>query len=224
MALIAGVASFFSPCVLPLIPAYFTFITGFSLEELIEAPPSEIRLKVFLATLFYVLGFSAVFVLMGASAFYVGNLIYEYKDALVKIGAVVIILFGIHLTGVVRIRWLDVEKRLHVNRKPLHLMGTFFVGMAFGAGWSPCVGPYLGSIIIMAGTQETVWHGIILLGLYSIGLAVPFLVISLFINFLLIFIKRAARAIQTINMVAGILLVLVGIFLLTDNLFVLAGA
>jgi cytochrome c-type biogenesis protein len=222
-AFTAGLLSFLSPCVLPLIPAYFTFITGFSLEELTESRDSEIRKKVFLSTILFVSGFSLVFILMGASASYLGGLIYNYRELIRIIGGVFIIILGVHLTGIIRIRGLDFEKRINMEKKPLHFFGTFVVGMAFGAGWSPCIGPLLGSIIIIAGSQETVWQGIILLAIYSAGLAIPFIIMSVFINFLLIFIKKASRVLQYINTAAGILLIIVGLILVTNKLYVLTG-
>lgn len=222
-AFIAGLLSFFSPCILPLIPAYFTFITGFSLEELTEDHNSEIRKKVVLSTVLFVLGFSLVFILMGASASYLGSLIYTYREFLRIIGGILIIVLGIHLTGIIRIRSLDFEKRIHLEKKPLHFFGTFVIGMAFGAGWSPCVGPLLGSILIIAGSQETVWHGVVLLGVYSAGLAIPFIIMSFFIHFLLVFIKKASRAMKYVNAVAGVLLIVVGLFLVTNKLYILTG-
>lgn len=224
LALLAGLASFFSPCVLPLIPAYFTFITGLSLEELIESKTSALRIKILISTILYVSGFSFVFILLGASASYLGSFVFEYRNVITKIGGVVIILFGIHLTGLVRIPYFNIEKRLHIQEKPLHFLGTFFIGMAFGAGWSPCIGPLLGSILIIAGSQETVRTGVLLLVVYSAGLAVPFILISIFINFLLVFLKKVIRIIRYINTVAGVLLIIIGLLLLTDKLFLITGA
>ncbi len=217
-AFLAGLLSFFSPCVLPLIPAYFTFITGYSLEELTEGN-IEIRKKVILSTISYVLGFSVVFILKGGSASYLGGFIYKYKNLIRIIGGVLIIILGIHLTGVFRIRSLEFEKRIQIQKKPIHFLGTFIIGMAFGAGWSPCIGPLLGSILIVAGSQETVGQGMVLLGTYSAGLALPFVIISVFINFLLVFMKRASRVLKYVNVVAGILLLLVGLVLVTDKLY-----
>jgi cytochrome c-type biogenesis protein len=217
-AFLAGLLSFFSPCVLPLIPAYFTFITGYSLEELTEGN-IEIRKKVFFSTISFVLGFSVVFILMGGSASYLGGLIYKYKNLIRIVGGVLIIILGIHLTGVFRIRSLEFEKRIQIEKKPLHFLGTFIIGMAFGAGWSPCIGPLLGSILIVAGSQETVAQGMVLLGIYSAGLALPFVIISVFINFLLIFMKRASKVLKYVNVVAGILLILVGLVLVTNKLY-----
>lgn len=220
-AFIAGLLSFLSPCVLPLIPAYFTFITGLSLEELTENRNAEIRKKVFLSTISFVFGFSTVFILMGASASYLGGLMYKYRDLIRVVGGILIILLGVHLTGVIRIRGLEFEKRINLEKKPLHFLGTFIIGMAFGAGWTPCIGPLLGSILLIAGSQETVRQGIVLLGIYSAGLAIPFIIISVFINLLLKFIKKASRTVQYFNTVAGILLIVVGLILVTNKLYVL---
>lgn len=216
-AFLAGLLSFLSPCVLPLIPAYFTFITGFSLEELFRKDAPAIRGKVFFATFSFVCGFSVVFVIMGAAASGLGSLITQYKDAIRIIGGLVIILLGIHMTGLFRIQRLDVEKRIHMEKKPIHLFGAFLVGMAFAVGWSPCIGPLLGSILIIAGSKETVWQGVGLLSVYAAGLALPFMLMSFFVNFLLEFLRRASRAMKYIHLAAGILLILVGVFLLTDS-------
>ena len=222
-ALIAGLLSFFSPCILPLVPAYFTFITGFTLEDLTGDRSSEIRTRVVISTLSYVLGFSLVFVLFGASASYIGGLIFKYRGWIRVIGGALIILLGVHLTGLIRIRGLDFEKRIHLERKPLHFFGTFLVGMAFGAGWSPCIGPLLGSILIIAGSQQTVWQGVMLLSVYSLGLAIPFLIMSIFINFILTFMKKASRILRYVHVSAGILLIIVGLLLITDKLVFLSG-
>lgn len=219
-AFVAGLLSFFSPCVLPLIPAYFTFITGFSIEELTEKYNSEIRKKVFFSTSLFVLGFSLVFISMGASASYLGGLMYMYKKYIRIIGGILIIIMGIHLTGLIRIPVLDFEKRITFKKKPLHFLGTLVIGMAFGAGWSPCIGPLLGSILIIAGSQETVWQGVILLGIYSAGLAIPFVIISIFINFILTFIKKASKVLKYVNVAAGVVLIAVGLILISNKLYV----
>ena len=215
-ALAAGLLSFFSPCVLPLIPAYFTFITGYSLDQLTSEEDSRLRRRVVSATIAYVLGFSTVFLLMGASASYLGGLFGTHRDAIRIGGGVVIIVLGLHIAGIFKIRGLDVEKRLQTNRRPLHLVGTYLVGMAFGAGWSPCIGPLLGSILILAGSQETVAEGTLLLAVYSAGLAIPFLLISVFIHLVLRFLKRARAVMRYINPAAGALLILLGIGLIFD--------
>ena len=216
-ALLAGLLSFFSPCILPLIPAYFTFITGFTLDEL-TGSDSSIRKKVVLSTIAYVSGFSVVFILMGASASFLGSFIQIYSEAIRIMGGILIILLGLHLTGWLRFNALEFEKRVQVHKKPVHFMGTFLVGMAFGAGWSPCIGPLLGSILIIAGSKETVYEGISLLSVYSLGLAIPFVIMSFFINVMLSFLKKATRALKYFNRIAGILLILVGLSLVFNKM------
>ncbi|HKK90635.1 MAG TPA: cytochrome c biogenesis protein CcdA [Desulfobacteraceae bacterium] len=215
-ALIAGLLSFFSPCILPLIPAYFTFITGLSLDELTENA-QQTRRKVILSTLAYVCGFSFVFILLGASASFMGGLVAQYTWVIRYAGGGIILIFGLHLLGLINIKQLNFEKRIHMSEKPLHLLGTFAIGMAFGAGWSPCIGPMLGSILIMAGSQETVIEGVVLLSIYSAGLALPFILISLFITRIVEIMKRAKRALFYVNKVSGVLLVLLGILLIFDK-------
>jgi cytochrome c-type biogenesis protein len=222
-AMLAGLLSFLSPCIFPLIPAYFTFITGFSLDDLTNSPTSTIRKQVISSTIAYVFGFSVVFILMGASASFLGDILFSFSSIIRIIGGIIIIVLGVHLLGLFRIKGLEFEKRIHIERKPLHLLGTFFVGMAFGAGWSPCIGPLLGSILIVAGYQETVTQGIILLSFYSAGLAIPFILISIFINFLLSVIKKGARFMRYFNKAAGILLIIIGVLLLTNKINILTG-
>ncbi len=218
-ALLAGLLSFFSPCILPLIPAYFTFITGFSLEELTDGENDRIRKKVILSTLAYVCGFSLVFVLLGASASLLGTVMQKYSGIVRIVGGVLIMLLGVHLTGIVRFGKLDVDKRMHIDKKPLHFFGTFLVGMAFAAGWSPCIGPLLGSILIIAGSQGTVMEGVLLLSVYSAGMALPFLLMSVFIHFILNFVRKANKILRYVNPAAGILLIVVGLILVTDKLY-----
>jgi len=220
-AFIAGLLSFLSPCVLPLIPAYFSFITGLSLDEL-TADSKGIRQKVILSTLAYVAGFSFVFILFGASASFLGNIASSYSWVIRYLGGGIVLLFGLHLLGIINIKGFQFEKRFHVKKKPVHLLGTFVIGMAFGAGWTPCIGPMLGSILIVAGNQETIIQGIWLLAIYSAGLALPFILISIFINSMLGFMKRATRLIGVINKFAGILLICIGLLLIFDKLKLLA--
>ena len=220
-ALFAGLLSFFSPCILPLIPAYFSFITGLSLDELTENK-KETRQKVILSTLFYVAGFSFVFILFGASASFLGGVAKQYAWVVRYLGGGIILIFGLHLLGIINIKGFNFEKRIHLKKKPLHLMGTFVIGMAFGAGWTPCIGPMLGSILIVAGSQDTVLKGVFLLAVYSAGLGIPFLIMSYFINSILDFMKRATKFIGVINKISGILLIVIGLLLIFDKLRLLA--
>lgn len=217
-ALTAGLLSFFSPCIIPLLPAYFTFITGLSLDELTADQNATRRLRVVRSTLFYVLGFSLVFVLMGASASYIGGAVFKYRDWIRIVGGSLILLFGLHLTGWVRFKPLEFDRRFRINQRPLQFWGIFLVGMAFGAGWSPCIGPLLGSILILAGSQEAVGHGIGLLALYSAGLAAPFLLLSVFIGSLIPLIRKTSRWTRYINVTAGMLLLVLGVLLIADRL------
>jgi cytochrome c-type biogenesis protein len=217
-AYLAGLLSFFSPCILPLIPAYFSFITGFSLEELTADPSARIRRKVIVSTLTYISGFTAVFILMGASASFLGSAVTQHRGVIRIIGGILIILLGLHLTGIFRFQTLDFEKRIHLRKRPLHFLGTFLVGMAFAAGWSPCIGPLLGSILIIAGSQETVQQGVWLLTIYSAGLATPFIGIAVSINYILQFLTRVKPKLKYMNAAAGILLIGMGLLLVTDRL------
>ena len=221
-ALIAGLLSFFSPCILPLIPAYFSFITGYSADELTRNS-KETRKKVVITTLVYVSGFSSIFILLGASASFLGGFISEYTFILRYAGGGIILILGLHLLGIINIQTLNFEKKVHVTKKPIHLLGVFIIGMAFGAGWSPCIGPMLGSILIVAGNQETIAQGILLLSIYSAGLAIPFILLSFFVNRIFDIMKRASRAIVYINKTAGGFLVVLGILLITDKFRLIAG-
>ncbi|MEA2059588.1 MAG: cytochrome c biogenesis protein CcdA [Thermodesulfobacteriota bacterium] len=221
-ALIAGLLSFFSPCILPLIPAYFTFITGLSLDELTRQSTRATRQKVIISTLAYVCGFSFVFILLGASASYMGGLAAEYNWIIRYAGGAIVLVFGLHLIGVINIKKLNFEKRIHMSEKPFHIMGTFAIGMAFGAGWSPCIGPMLGSILILAGSQDTVLKGIVLLSIYSAGLALPFILISFFVTRLVEIMKKAKKTLFYVNKVSGALLIILGVLLITDKFRLLA--
>jgi cytochrome c-type biogenesis protein len=222
IAFLYGLLSFFSPCVLPLIPSYFCVITGLSLEELTQAPKAALRRKIMLSTLAFVLGFSIVFILLGASASYLGGMLGPHRDVIRIVGGALIILFGLHLTGIVRIPVLQYEKRVRLQQKPLHLIGILLVGMAFGAGWTPCIGPILGSLLVLAQDKETVGQGMRLLCIYSLGLSLPFILLSAGINYLLVFTRKANKVLRFANPVAGVLLLLTGILLVTDKLRLLS--
>ena len=215
-ALLAGLLSFFSPCILPLIPAYFSFITGLSLDELTQ-DKEKTRQKVILSTLFYVGGFSFIFILFGASASFLGGVASQYSWVIRYLGGGIILVFGLHLLGLINIKGFNFEKKIHVKKKPLHLTGTFVIGMAFGAGWSPCIGPMLGSILIVAGNQDTVIKGVVLLAVYSAGLGIPFLLMSFFIHSILEIMKRATKFIAIFNKISGILLIVIGFLLIFDK-------
>ena len=222
-AFVAGLASFLSPCVLPIVPGYLSFISGVNLAQLrgASAPPGVTR-RVALTSLFFVLGFSTVFVALGAAATVVGELLQAHKRALGVVGGVVIIVLGLHMAGLVRIEWLLSEKRATVRQRPLGLVGAYVVGLAFAFGWTPCIGPILGAILLYASQQETVAQGVLLLAAYSAGLGIPFVVAGLAVNGFFRVFGRLRGSMRTIEMVSGALLVGVGLLLVTDRLTLLA--
>ena len=215
----AGVLSFLSPCVLPLVPSYLSFVTGMSLEDLQEGV--DRRGAIEHATLFIV-GFTIVFVLLGASASFLGQFFQYYKDWIARIGGVVIIVLGLHLAGAFRLTPLLREKRVHVADKPAGRLGTVGVGMAFGAGWTPCIGPVLGAILTYAGTQDQFWSGVMLLFVYSMGLAVPFLLSALAMERFLEAFSRFRRFLPAVQVGSGALLVVLGILLVTGSFTILS--
>lgn len=207
----AGIASFLSPCILPLIPAYLAFITGISIDELKDSQEKIRNLKrILYETLLFILGFSFIFIILGASATYLGNLVSSYQRALRIVGGIIVILFGLYLTGLLKIKPLQYEKRIHLKTKPAHLFGSFLIGSVFALGWSPCVGPILASILAYAAIQKTLSQGILLLSLYSLGLGVPFLLTALAINTFLNFFQRIRRYLRGISIASGLLLIIVG--------------
>ncbi len=219
IAFTAGVFSFLSPCVLPLVPSYLTFVTGMSLEDLQEGVN---RKATFIHSLLFVIGFSSIFILLGASASFLGQFFRAYQDWIARIGGVIIIVLGMHLAGVFKLTPLMREKRIHLHDKPAGYLGTLGVGMAFGAGWTPCIGPILGAILTYGATQDTMWAGVGLLSVYSLGLAVPFLTASLALDWFLQTFQKFRRWIPIIEKSSGILLIVLGVLLLTGRLTVLA--
>ncbi len=219
VALMAGVLSFLSPCVLPLVPSYLSFVTGMSLEDLQEGVDRKATL---LHSLLFVAGFSIIFITLGASASFLGSFLRYYEVWIARIGGVVIIILGLHLTGVFRIAPLMRERRIHVTDRPAGYIGTVGVGAAFGAGWTPCIGPVLGAILTLAGTQDTVWAGVGLLSVYSLGLAIPFLISALALDWFLGVFSRFRRFLPVVEKVSGVMLIIVGLLLMTGALTILS--
>lgn len=222
-AVLAGLISFISPCVLPIVPGYLSFISGVNMAELkgSEAPPGLAR-RVALTSLAFVLGFSTVFVALGAAATMVGYYLQQYKRELGMVGGVVIIVLGLHTAGILPIKWLLYEKRAEVKTRPLGLIGAYVVGLAFAFGWTPCIGPILGAILLYASQQATVTEGVLLLSAYSAGLGIPFVLSGLAINGFFAAFGRIRRHMKAVEYVSGALLVGVGLLLVTDRLAVLA--
>ena len=214
-AFLAGLFSFFSPCVLPLVPGYISFISGISLEEIEKGNRQN---KVIISSIFFILGFSLVFILLGATATILGSFLLEKAFILEKVAGVIIIIFGIHMSGLYRIKFLDYEKRLYAKTRPVNIViGPFLMGLAFAFGWTPCIGPILAGILIYAGTQKTLYQGILLLVIYSAGLGIPFLMTALALNKFYMLSNKIKKYFKTIEIVGGILLILIGLLILTNN-------
>ena len=211
-AFVAGLVSFLSPCVLPLVPGYVSLISGVGVEELKEQKTAVLG-KVMLNSIAFVIGFSIVFVTLGALSTEVGQLMSQYKSVLAQIAGVVIIVFGLHLTGLLKIKALYSDKRLHGVKGSSTPWGAFVVGFAFAFGWTPCVGPILSAILYLAAAQNSVSKGIFLLTIYSLGLAVPFLLTSLGIERFLSFYSRFRQHMHAIEIASGGLLMALGVLL-----------
>ncbi len=217
IAFTAGGLSFLSPCVLPLIPSYMSFITGMSLDEM-----GEHRRAAFTHALLFVSGFTLIFLMLGATASSIGRLLQFHQVWLERFGGVLIIFFGLYLLGVFRLGALARDRRVHIQNKPLGYAGTVLVGVAFGAGWTPCIGPILGAILMYAGTQGSLAQGVVLLLFYSLGLAVPFLVAALAVERFIKWFQRYRQYMPLVTKVSGGILLFLGLLLLSGYFSLLA--
>ena len=220
-AFVAGLVSFLSPCVLPLVPGYVSLISGVGVEEL-KVQESQVLRKVMLNSIAFIIGFSIVFVTLGALSTELGQLASQYKSTLARVAGVVIILFGLHLTGIMPIKALYADKRLHNVKGGSTPWGAFVVGFAFAFGWTPCVGPILGAILGLAAAQNSVTEGILLLTVYSLGLAVPFLLAALGIERFMKFYGGFRRDMHAVEVASGALVIAVGLLMVTGSLSRLA--
>jgi cytochrome c-type biogenesis protein len=241
-AFVAGVLSFISPCVLPLIPGYLSFISGVSLEEMRGMTPAmagggtvavssgvsatalgnSAKRQVIITSLFFILGFSLVFISLGASATYLGQFLMERLTIFGKIAGVLLIIFGLHTIGVFKIPFLLNEARVQANTKPSSMIGAVIVGISFAFGWTPCIGPILSAILLVAAQQESVNQGILLLSVYSLGLAIPFLLTALAINQFFIAFSKIRRHYHTIEIVSGLLMIVIGVLIFTNRFTIIA--
>ena len=223
-ALGAGILSFLSPCVLPLVPPYLCFLGGVTLDQVTEEEDGSRQLtkKVFTAALFFVLGFSTVFISLGATASALGQLVADYIDYLSKAAGVIIIILGLHFIGILKIPFLYRDTRIQTNTQPASLFGAYIIGLAFAFGWTPCVGPVLAAILFVAGSEDSVTYGTSLLAVYSAGLGVPFLMAALAVKPFMGFMKKFRRHMQTLERIIGVLLVLTGVMFLTGTFSELA--
>jgi len=217
VAFSAGLLSFLSPCVLPLVPSYATFITGMSLDELRDAETARTRRAVLVHGVLFVLGFTLVFMILGASATFLGSLLAYASRWVERVGGVMLILFGLYLLGVLRLPGAGREWRMHLANKPVGYLGTLLVGITFGAGWTPCIGPVLGGILTLAATRGSMVEGMGLLAVYSAGLAIPFLLSTVLIERFLTTFKRIRQWLPWINRVSGAMLLVLGVLLFTGS-------
>lgn len=222
LAFVAGLVSFLSPCVLPIVPSYVTFITGMTLDELGAEGKRTARFRAALHAALFVLGFSLVFVALGATATALGAMLRRSLPVLQQVGGVVIIVFGLYLIGVLHVPWLLRERRVHLAARPSGLIGSVLVGVAFGAGWTPCVGPVLASILLYAGTSATMGRGMLLLASYALGLGIPFFAAAVGLNWFLAGTRWLRRWLRPVEIGAGVLLVVLGVMLFTGRFNVLS--
>ena len=211
----AGLISFLSPCVLPLIPGYISFISGASLNELLEN--KKINL---IPLILFTLGFSTVFIILGVAASYLGQVLLQNSEILRIIAGLIIIIFSLQLIGVINISFLNFEKKIY-TKKNNNIWFSYIVGMAFGFGWTPCIGPILGSILALASTEETIFKAVILLSFYSLGLAIPFILSGYLMQRFLMFSKNFKNNINLVSKIGGVILLITGVLILTNQLQVL---
>jgi cytochrome c-type biogenesis protein len=223
-AVVAGAISFLSPCVLPLVPSYLCFITGATLEELSDGEGSSAsqQRQAFMAAIFFVLGFSTVFVALGASASAAGQLLREHLGLLAQIAGVFIIIMGLHFMGLFKIGLLHREARYHHHSRPVGLLGAYGIGLAFAFGWTPCIGPVLATILTIAASEQDVARGAGLLGVYSLGLGLPFLLAAAGVGTFLGFFGKFRKHLHRVEQVMGVLLVLTGLMFLTGSMQILS--
>ncbi len=223
-AFTAGFLSFVSPCVLPLVPSYVSYITGLSIEQLSSAETRHrFRGAIMVNSLLFIAGFSCVFIAFGASASLAGQFLITYQDYLRKIGGVLIVLFGLYLLGVLNLNFLLREKRFHFSSRPAGYVGSFLIGVAFAAGWTPCVGPILGTILLYASTTDGLLDGVALLTSYSLGLGLPLFATAMGVDRFLVYFKQVRSYLWGVSAVSGALLVVVGVLVYANSLTMITG-
>lgn len=222
-AFVAGLLTYLSPCLLPLIPSFIAYITGASFGDLKDlGKRSEMRKKTITHSLLFILGFSIIFILLGLTATTIGKALFQYQKAIRIIGGILIIIFGLHLIGVIRFDFLLKERRLKVAAKGGSYLGSFLIGVTFASAWTPCAGPLLGAILGLAGMKSSVMEGAMLLAVYSLGIAVPFFITGLLINSFLEYFKKFQKLIGAINIVGGVFLIIIGVLVLTNYLTIIS--
>jgi cytochrome c-type biogenesis protein len=221
-SLLMGLISFASPCILPLIPSYVSYITGISYDELVSPDSRKRNMQVtLLHSLAFVAGFSLIFVLLGATASFAGNILSQHLNIIRIAGGVLIIIMGVFVMDIVNIPFLQQEAKLQLKMRPAGFVGTLVVGMIFGAGWTPCTGPFLGSVLALAMETETLGRGMALLTFYSLGLGIPFILSALAISAFLSSFNKLKKHFRTIKMASGAVLIVMGVLLIMDKMTIL---
>jgi len=211
IAFLSGLLSFFSPCILPLVPSYLIFISGITFDDYTGLQSGKYRKIVLIHSLAFIVGFSFVFVALGISSSALGRLLSNYQVYVMRIGGFILIILGLYYLDVIKMPFLNREKVFHLKEKPVGLFGSFIIGVTFSLGWTPCVGPALSSILIIASTTENIWEGIYLLGLYSLGLAIPFLISALLFDQLFGLLKKYSSIVKYSMKFLGVLFIVIGI-------------
>jgi len=220
-AFLAGIVSFLSPCVLPLVPGYLSYVSGVSMEEMRASDrEAEASRAILVNTLFFVLGFSIVFVSMGAAATVVGGFLLQNLPVLQRVAGAIVIVFGLHLTGLLPIKWLYQQMKFEGPQNSRGPAGATLLGLAFAAGWTPCIGPILAGILALGAGQDTVWKGMFLLAVYSAGLGVPFLLTGWATQRFLGLFEAVKRHMRLIEMTGGVMLIVIGVMMLTDSFYI----
>jgi cytochrome c-type biogenesis protein len=215
----AGLLSFVSPCVLPLVPSYISYITGLSVEQLTDASERvKFKKAIVLNSLIFIAGFSSVFIAFGASASLLGQVLITYQDHIRRFGGALIVVFGLYLLGILNLNFLKMEHRFQFRSRPAGYLGSFLIGVAFAAGWTPCVGPVLGSILLYASTTDSLVSGVVLLTSYSLGLGLPLFLTALGVDRFLAYFKQARAYLWGVSTVSGVLLVVVGVMIYANSL------
>lgn len=215
----AGLLSFVSPCVLPLVPSYISYITGLSVEQLTDASErNKFKSAIILNALLFIGGFSSVFIAFGASASLLGQILITYQDHIRRIGGLMIIVFGLYLLGILNLNFLKMEHRFQFRNRPAGYLGSFLIGVAFAAGWTPCVGPVLGSILLYASTTDSMLTGVVLLACYSLGLGLPLFLTALGVDRFLAYFKEVRAYLWGVSTVSGVFLIIVGVMIYANSL------
>jgi len=216
VAFSTGMLSFFSPCILPLVPSYLIFISGITFDNYNELEFKKYRKIVLIHSISFIFGFSVVFVSLGISSSLIGKFLSTYQTYITRFGGLILILMGLYYLNIIRIPMLNHEKIIHLKEKPVGLLGSFIIGITFSVGWTPCVGPSLSSILIIASTTQNILEGIYLLSLYSLGLAIPFIISALIFDRLFTLLKRFSHIVRYSMKVMGILLIIIGVLLFSS--------